>query len=87
MLCDLPVRVRWCTRCELRVTTPAQRNSRQLTTRDATPADFGYKGTDTAQAAYCAELDALTPPLTSHVLSAEMHNQAVNSLALVSARR
>lgn len=47
---------------------------------------FTMKGVDISMAAYMAELGYLANPISSHVQSAEMQNQSVNSMAFVSAR-
>ncbi|KAJ7572233.1 phenylalanine ammonia-lyase [Mycena floridula] len=48
--------------------------------------DYGQKALDMACAAYLAELSFVSNTVSNHVQPAEMHNQSVNSLALVSAR-
>ncbi|KAI6451009.1 hypothetical protein MCOR04_011118 [Pyricularia oryzae] len=47
---------------------------------------FLFKGLDVVVAALTSELGFLANPVGSHVQTAEMGNQAINSLALVSAR-
>ncbi|KAJ5553887.1 phenylalanine ammonia-lyase [Penicillium frequentans] len=49
--------------------------------------NYTMKGIDVNISAYMSELAALAHPVSAHVMSAEMHNQGINSLALISARR
>ncbi|KAL9107307.1 MAG: hypothetical protein Q9227_007759 [Pyrenula ochraceoflavens] len=48
--------------------------------------DFLMKGIDIHAAAYTSELGFLAGRITPHVMSAEMHNQSINSLAFLSTR-
>ncbi|KAL8823511.1 MAG: hypothetical protein Q9191_005790 [Dirinaria sp. TL-2023a] len=47
---------------------------------------FTMKGLDVSMAAYMSELTFLASPVSFHSQSAEMNNQAINSLALIAAR-
>lgn len=47
---------------------------------------FAFKGIDINMASYTSELGYLNHPISNHVQSAEMHNQAINSLAFIGCR-
>ncbi|BEI81545.1 hypothetical protein CcaverHIS002_0207050 [Cutaneotrichosporon cavernicola] len=49
--------------------------------------NYHCKGLDIHCGAYCAELGFLANPMSNHIQSTEMHNQSVNSMAFVSARK
>jgi phenylalanine ammonia-lyase len=54
---------------------------------DSPNRSFTFKGIDVSMAAYMSELTLLAVSPVAGIQSAEMHNQAINSLALLAARR
>lgn len=66
---------------------PSTNNGLEANLNVSDKENFTMKGIDVNVAAYMSELAALAHPVSAHVMSAEMHNQGINSLALLSARR
>lgn len=66
---------------------PAINNGLEANLNASEHENFTMKCIDVNAAAYISELAALAHPVSAHVMSAEMHNQGINSLALLSARR
>ncbi|KJZ74646.1 hypothetical protein HIM_05996 [Hirsutella minnesotensis 3608] len=69
------------------IINPSTNNGLEANLNASTHENFTMKGIDVNMSAYMSELAALAHPVSSHVMSAEMHNQGINSLALLSARR
>ena len=66
---------------------PSTNNGLEANLNASDKENFTMKGIDVNMSAYMSELAALAHPVSAHVMSAEMHNQGINSLALISARR
>ncbi|KAJ6069826.1 hypothetical protein N7499_011713 [Penicillium canescens] len=69
------------------IINPATNNGLEANLNASAVEGFTMKGIDINMSAYMSELAALAHPVSAHVMSAEMHNQGINSLALISARR
>jgi phenylalanine ammonia-lyase len=69
------------------IISPSTNNGLEANLNASDRENFTMKGIDVNMAAYMSELAALAHPVSSHVMSAEMHNQGINSLALLSCRR
>jgi phenylalanine ammonia-lyase len=69
------------------IINPSTNNGLEANLNVSDKENFTMKGIDVNMSAYMSELAALAHPVSSHVMSAEMHNQGINSLALLSARR
>ncbi|KAJ5502797.1 Phenylalanine ammonia-lyase [Penicillium fimorum] len=69
------------------IINPATNNGLEANLNATAQENFTMKGIDINMSAYMSELAGLAHPVSAHVMSAEMHNQGINSLALVSARR
>ncbi|KAK7421533.1 hypothetical protein QQZ08_009948 [Neonectria magnoliae] len=69
------------------IINPSTNNGLEANLNVSDKENFTMKGIDVNMAAYMSELAALAHPVSSHVMSAEMHNQGINSLALLTARR
>ncbi|KAH6981184.1 L-Aspartase-like protein [Ilyonectria sp. MPI-CAGE-AT-0026] len=69
------------------IINPSTSNGLEANLNVSDKENFTMKGIDVNMAAYMTELAALAHPVSSHIMSAEMHNQGINSMALLSARR
>ncbi|KAJ5938111.1 phenylalanine ammonia-lyase [Penicillium verhagenii] len=69
------------------IIAPNTNNGLEANLNSSDHENYTMKGIDVNMSAYMSELAALAHPVSAHVMSAEMHNQGINSLALVSARR
>lgn len=69
------------------IISPSTNNGLEANLNASAHENYTMKGIDVNMSAYMSELAALAHPVSAHVMSAEMHNQGINSLALISARR